>query len=252
MKDFTVYLGLVGNVAPVAVYAVELFRPVLDKKAQGGSISAQTTLHDLGWERASVWVGFPGKYGEVSICWLVHAKYGTESCDESPLAGKSNGLGGSSQPVAHPTSCPFLALGVCWRYALYDGGHLIGYSSCLSVFYSEDHVTVPQCACAMRDHHRRPSLHQAFDGVKDQGLRVNVQRACRLVEYENWCVLQKCSRERDSLTFATGQFHASLSYEGIVPVWKAGDEVVRVRVPSCGKYFLDRRFRPRESNVLSY
>src|SRR2546427_9892986 len=116
MKDFTVYLGLVGNVAPVAVYAVELFRPVLDKKAQGGSISAQTTPHDLGWERASVWVGFQGKYGEVFIFWLVHAKYGTASCVESPLAGKSKGVGGPSHPGAHPTSCPFLPLSVSWRY----------------------------------------------------------------------------------------------------------------------------------------
>src|SRR5437899_8279443 len=107
MKDFAVYVGLVGKVASVAVYAVELFRSVLDKKAPSGSISAQTTLHDLGWERASVWVGFPGKYGQVSVCRLVRAKYGTESCDESPLTGISRGLGNSSQPVAHPNSCPF-------------------------------------------------------------------------------------------------------------------------------------------------
>src|SRR5438445_11146237 len=107
MKDFAVYVGLVGNVASVAVYAVELFRSVLDKKAPSGSISAQTTLHDLGWERASVWVGFPGKYGQVSVCRLVRSTYCTESCDASPLTGISWCEGNSSPPGAHPTSWLF-------------------------------------------------------------------------------------------------------------------------------------------------
>ena len=105
MKDFLVDLGLVRNVTPVAVDTVELFRPILNKKAQCGSISVQTTLDDLGWKCASEWVGFPGKYGQVSVCRLVLAKDGPEPSDESLLTGISLSLGAPSQSVAHPTMC---------------------------------------------------------------------------------------------------------------------------------------------------
>jgi|SRR5213594_623022 len=59
LESLPVDFGFVGNVPPVAMDAVELFRPVLDKEAQRSAIRINSASHDFCWKRARFPVGLP-------------------------------------------------------------------------------------------------------------------------------------------------------------------------------------------------
>src|SRR5262245_10368162 len=90
------------------------------------------------------------------------------------------------------------------------------------------HIAFFEGAQPVGNHARGTSLHETFHRFYDGGLSLNVQSAGRLIQNEDWSVLEKCARQRNSLTFTSGKKHAPFADLGLVSFRQTHDEVMRV------------------------
>jgi hypothetical protein len=81
----------------------------------------------------------------------------------------------------------------------------------------------------VRDCEGRAVLRQFLQRVLHQGFRFGVQRACRLVQYQYFRVVQDRAGNRYALPLAARKRVAVLAHLGVVPVRQLHDELVRVR-----------------------
>src|SRR5688572_4590715 len=102
----------------------------------------------------------------------------------------------------------------------------------------------------MRDGEHRPAGDQPLERDLDLPLRLGVDAARRLVEDENARVMQDRSRDRDALALASGESVATLSDDGVVPLAKLADEIVRVRCLGGGDDCAGRRVGQAVTDVL--
>jgi hypothetical protein len=79
-----------------------------------------------------------------------------------------------------------------------------------------DQVRVGGDAQPVRDGDRRAPSYDLRDRLADLRLGPRVQRAGRLVEYEDRRVAQQRARDREALTLATAHAHAALAEDRVV------------------------------------
>ena len=89
----------------------------------------------------------------------------------------------------------------------------------------------------------------ALDRVADNGLVFRVEGAGDLVENENARLPDDGSRQRDALTLATGEAHASLAEDGVDPLLPLADEVVGFRLPQRFLHHFHGDVRIAKSNI---
>src|SRR5262249_55355951 len=92
-----------------------------------------------------------------------------------------------------------------------------------------DHVRHRDLLQTVRDADRRLPTPETFEGGVHLGGRLGVERRRRLVEHEDWRVLDDGPRDRDLLTLPAREARPSLGDDRFVAVRQAGDEVVNVR-----------------------
>src|SRR5206468_10361809 len=86
--------------------------------------------------------------------------------------------------------------------------------------------------------------------VDDGGLRLQIERAGRLIEDQDGRVFQEGAGQGNALTLPSRQFHRPLAHLGFVTSRKALDEVVAVGQLRCRYDLALRRVRLCEADVL--
>src|SRR3954471_24740700 len=86
----------------------------------------------------------------------------------------------------------------------------------LALLELEAHVATLERAQSVRNHERGPAAHQSLQRGHDGGLGLKVDRARRLVEDEDWRVLQEGAGQGDPLSLAAGDGHPALTDTGLV------------------------------------
>ncbi len=92
----------------------------------------------------------------------------------------------------------------------------------------DDLVGMNDGAEPVGDDDRRASDHEPVDGLLNEAFRFGVERAGRLVEYQDFRILQDGSCDRQSLAFAAGELRSSIAYHRIEIVGEFLDESPRV------------------------
>ena len=64
-----------------------------------------------------------------------------------------------------------------------------------ALVHDDDLVRVLDCGQTVRDHDRRPALHQLFQCLRDQALRLSVNVCRRLVQHENGRLIGERARK---------------------------------------------------------
>ena len=82
-QDITIYICFVGDVAPVAVGAVELSSPIFAEEIEENAARVQAARDDLTWEGALVSVEPPRKNRDAPSIGTIVAKYSVEPGSES-------------------------------------------------------------------------------------------------------------------------------------------------------------------------
>jgi len=73
---------------------------------------------------------------------------------------------------------------------------------------------------------------QSIDGFLDEALGFSVESGRGLVENEDRRIDEQCAGDGDSLPLTTRQSRTALAENGVIPVGKRHDEVVRIGSPS--------------------
>src|SRR6187551_2237374 len=81
---------------------------------------------------------------------------------------------------------------------------------------------------------------------------MSIQRRGGLVENQYRSILQKCSRNREALLFASGQRRTSLADDGVVTFRQAADETVGICCHGSRHYFLARSVGSTIGNVVCH
>ena len=78
----------------------------------------------------------------------------------------------------------------------------------------------------MRNHKRRPALHEVAEAVLDHGLGLGVEGAGGRVEDEDAGVGEDGAGDGDALPLAAGEFDAALAYDGVLLLGESLGEFV--------------------------
>src|SRR3990172_3403997 len=89
-----------------------------------------------------------------------------------------------------------------------------------SVVQYQDQICRQNGAQTVGDDDARPTYHDAFESFLDEGLRLAVERAGGLVQYENTRVLQDNTSQGQALFFAAAQPIAALTDNSLIPQWQ--------------------------------
>ena len=113
---------------------------------------------------------------------------------------------------------------------------------------SQNELAMLQGALPVCDKKGGPANHQPFHGFNTCSLGLYIDRAGRLIEDQNRCVLEKRAGKSNPLAFAAGETHAPLAHKRFVPVRKSQDELMSIG--SLGRSydlrFAGARFRVRD------
>src|SRR5213082_1093356 len=120
----------------------------------------------------------------------------------------------------------------------------------LSVLNSQNAVAMFQRARTMGDNKRRAAAHEALHGFHYGRLGLHVHGTGRFVEDEHGRILEKRARDGNALALASRKAHTPFTYERLVPLRQANDEVVRVGGPGGGDDFIFARSRPGVGDIL--
>src|SRR5277367_1996254 len=85
-----------------------------------------------------------------------------------------------------------------------------------SLLDDQDLIGAANRGQAMRNHKRRPALHEEVKAALNQCLGFGVERAGGLVEDEDAWICEDGTRDRDTLTLASGELDAALAHDGLV------------------------------------
>ena len=90
-------------------------------------------------------------------------------------------------------------------------------------------VSAKNRAQPVRDYQSRATLKQLLHRFFDEPLTLAVETRCRFVENYNRGVLEKYARDRETLALTAGELHSSLANKRIEALYKAIDELGRMR-----------------------
>ena len=79
----------------------------------------------------------------------------------------------------------------------------------------------------VRDDDRRAPCRKPLEGLSDLGLRLRIERTCRLIQQQDGGVSQERARNRKSLPLAAGEPVTANTDYGVVSLRQRLDEVVR-------------------------
>src|SRR5882762_10884262 len=121
-----------------------------------------------------------------------------------------------------------------------------------AILQDDDLVGIADGAQAVSNGDDGAPLHEAFERLHHQPLRLGVERRSGLVEDEDGRVADDRARDADALPLATGERLASFAQQGVVTLGHPDDEPVRVR-ELCGLDDLFvARLGPAVSDVLPH
>src|SRR5467141_1973904 len=98
-----------------------------------------------------------------------------------------------------------------------------------TILQDDDLVGIADGAQAVSNGDDGAPLHEAFERLHHQPLRLGIERRSGLVEDEDGRVADDRARDADALPLATGERLASFAQQGVVTHGHPGDEPVRVR-----------------------
>src|ERR1700682_5953409 len=98
-----------------------------------------------------------------------------------------------------------------------------------AIFQDDDLVGIADGAQAVSNGADGAPLHEAFECLHHQPLRLGIERRGGLVEDEDGRVADDRARDADALPLATGERLASFAQQGVVTLGHPDDEPVRVR-----------------------
>ena len=102
----------------------------------------------------------------------------------------------------------------------------------------------------MRNDESSAPFGQPLDGLHQALFGFGIQRAGRFIKDEDRCIFQKSARDRDSLALAPGERRAALANHGVITLWEALDELMRVRRPSRCLDLFQPGLRAAVSDIL--
>ena len=103
----------------------------------------------------------------------------------------------------------------------------------------------------MRNHHRRPLLHQLVERRLHERLRCRIERRCGLIEDEDRRILADRACDGDALLLSAADARAALARSALVPLRQPSNELVGeggARRPLDGNV---RGVRHAISNILA-
>ena len=103
----------------------------------------------------------------------------------------------------------------------------------------------------MRNNERRSVFHHIGEGLLQFALGLRVYAGSRVIEDKYRRVTENGASNSETLSLATGQFDSAFTYDGVVSVLQAHDEVVQLRDFGCFAYLLFARCLHAVGDVVS-
>src|SRR5262249_5633670 len=116
----------------------------------------------------------------------------------------------------------------------------------------EDAISVHYGMQAVGDHDGRAALAKVLDGALNLALGFGIERGGRLVEQDEWSILEQRARDCDALALAAGELQSVLPDGRVIAARKGHDEVVRVSGLGGGDDLIFARARAPERDVLPH
>ena len=120
----------------------------------------------------------------------------------------------------------------------------------VAVFDHHARVTDLERAETMRNHQGCPASHDPLHRFHDQRLGGHINRTCRLVQNENWRVLQESPSQGNALAFTAGQPQTSLAHKRVIAVGKCDNKVMRIGDFRGRHNVLETRSRATIGNIF--
>jgi len=120
----------------------------------------------------------------------------------------------------------------------------------VAVFKNQDAVSADDAGEAVGDNEGGPALHEAVEGLLNEGFVLGVHAGQGLIEYEDGCVFQEGPGDGNALTLPTRKSDCPLSDVGVVAMGELGDEFVGIGGAGGGLYLFLGGVSFAESQVL--